>query len=169
LKAFRINIIGLSLKAHYFDFQLGDAFFKDFGTDFVSGGQFGVKVVLDKKETFIEADFKIRGFARLVCDRSLEPYDEPMDISRRIVFKYGEEEVELSDEIIVIRHDRDVLDLGQYLYEFIVLEVPMKRLHPRFREDEDDAVGKMIYTSTPDPGDENDEVDPRWEQLKKLK
>lgn len=171
MKAFRVNIIGLSLKAHHFDFQLGDAFFKEYGADQVAGGEFGVTVALDKKETFIEADFSLKGHVGLVCDRSLEPFDLPLDIQKRIVFKYGEEETELSDEIIVIRHDREFLDVGQYFYEFIVLEIPMKRLHPKFREaaDDDDTVGKMIYTSSPDPDSGDDAIDPRWEQLKKLK
>jgi len=174
LKAFRVNIIGLSIKAHHFNFQLEDAFFKEYGTDLVSGGQFSAEVILEKKETFIGADFTLKGKANLVCDRSLEPFEEPLSIHKKIVFKYGEEEVELSDEIVVIRHDQAELDLGQYMYEFIVLEIPIKRLHPKFREEEeeedDDSEGKMVYTSTPDPdSDGDDEIDPRWEQLKKLK
>jgi uncharacterized metal-binding protein YceD (DUF177 family) len=169
LKAFRVNIIGLGLKAHHFDFPLGEAFFKEYGVDQVAGGELVASVVLDKKETFIEADFKIKGHVGLVCDRCLEPFDLPLDIDKRIVFKYGEEETELSDEIIVIRHDRAVLDVGQYMYEFIVLEIPMKKLHPKFwgAEDNDDNPGKMVYTSDPDSG--GDVIDPRWEQLKKLK
>jgi uncharacterized metal-binding protein YceD (DUF177 family) len=172
LKAFHVNIIGLSLKAHHFDFQLGDAFFKEYGADQVTDGELVAAVVLDKKETFIEAHFRIQGHVGLVCDRCLEPFDLPLDINRRIVFKYGEEETELSDEIIVIRSDRTSLDVGQYFYEFIVLEIPMKKLHPKFRdaEDQDDNEGNMIYTSTPDPDSGDDEgIDPRWEQLKKLK
>ena len=121
MKAFHVNVIGLSLKEHHFDFQLGDAFFKEYGADQVAGGELVVVVVLDKKETFIEANFKIKGHVGLVCDRSLEPFDLPLDINKWIVFKYGEEETELSDEIIVIRHDRAFLDVGQYFYEFIVL------------------------------------------------
>ena len=171
MKAFHVNIIGLSLKAHHFDFQLGDAFLKEYGVDQVAGGELVASVVLDKKETFIEADFKIKGHVGLVCDRSLEPFDLPLDMNKRIVFKYGEEETELSDEIIVIRHDRALLDVGQYFYEFIVLEIPMKKLHPKFQdaEDQDNNPGKMIYTSAPDPDSEGDVIDPRWEQLKKLK
>lgn len=170
MKAFRVNILGLSLKAHHFDFQIDDAFFKEYGTDLVSGGEFRADVVLDKKETFIEAVFKIKGHARLVCDRSLEPFDYPIDIDKKVVFKYGEEETELSDEIVVIRHDRAVLEVGQYLYEFIALEIPMKKLHPKFNDaEDDDTEGKMVYSSTPDPDPGDDGMDPRWEQLKKLK
>ena len=171
MKAFRVNIIGLSLKAYHYDFQLGDAFFKEYGVDQVAGGELVASVALDKKETFIEADFRIKGHIGLVCDRSLEPFDLALDLKKRIVFKYGEEETELSDEIIVIRRDRVFLDVGQYFYEFIVLEIPMKKLHPKFRdaEDQDDNPGKMVYTSTPNPDSGDDLIDPRWEQLKKLK
>ena len=169
LKAFRINIISLSLKAHHFDFRLGDEFFKEYGADLVSGGDFDAEVILTKKETFIEANFTIKGQARLVCDRSLESFDQPLDIRKKIVFKYGEEEAELSDEIMVIRNDRPSLDLGHYLYEFIVLEIPIKKLHPKFRDsDEEEGDGKMVYSSPPDE-DEGEDIDPRWEQLKKLK
>ncbi len=171
MKAFSVNINGLSKKAHHFDFQLGDGFFEAYGTDLVSAGEFNAEVILDKRETFIEADFKIKGYARLICDRSLEPFDLPVDINKRIVFKYGEEETELSDEIMVIPHDRASLELGHYLYEFIALDMPMKKLHPKFNDaDDTDAEGKMIYTSAPDEGPGKDDViDPRWEQLKKLK
>jgi hypothetical protein len=58
LKAFRVNIIGLSLKAHQFDFQLGDAFLKYGGPG--CRGRVGASVV-PTKETFIEADFRIKG------------------------------------------------------------------------------------------------------------
>jgi uncharacterized metal-binding protein YceD (DUF177 family) len=169
VKAFSVNIIGLSYKAHEFEFEFGDAFFEKYGKDLVSDGHFIAKVVLDKHETFIEAEFKIKGEAKLICDRSLDPFDFPIDIDKRIMFKYGEEEMELSDEIMVISPDRTSLELGQYMYEFIALTVPIKKLHPKFQDTEEDEEeeGKIIYTSK--AGNEEKEVDPRWETLKKLK
>ena len=128
--------------------------------------------MLDKHETFIEAEFKIKGEAKLICDRSLEPFDFPVDIDSRIMFKYGEEEAELSDEIIIISRDRVSLELGQYMYEFISLSIPIKKVHPKFQDgedDEDDNEGKLIYTSETESSEEEKEVDPRWEILKKLK
>jgi uncharacterized metal-binding protein YceD (DUF177 family) len=72
---------------------------------------------------------------------------------------------------MVIPHDRASLELGQYLYEFIALDMPMKKLHPKFRDTDDgDTEGRMIYTSGPDKDQGKDDViDPRWEKLKKLK
>jgi uncharacterized metal-binding protein YceD (DUF177 family) len=88
------------------------------------------------------------------------------------MFKYGEEEAELSDEIIIINRDRVSLELGQYMYEFISLSIPIKKVHPKFQDDEDDdddSEGKLIYSSETEISDEEKEVDPRWEILKKLK
>jgi uncharacterized protein len=174
LRAYRVNIIGLSNKVHHFNYEFGDEFFEHYGKSVVSQGTFTADVTLDKHETFIEASFKIKGQAKLVCDRSLDPFDYPVNVDRKIVFKYGDSHEELSDEIVIIHRDTDSLELGQYIYEFIALQIPMKKLHPRYANeaDADDSAGKIIYSSgersfDADAGDED--IDPRWEKLKKLK
>lgn len=168
MSRFGINIIGLGLKAHTFEFHLDDKFFEEFGKELVTGGEFDAKVVLDKHETFIDADFVISGFARLVCDRSLEQFDHPLTIRKKVMFKYGEEAGELSDEIVIIPRDLPTLELGQLMYEFIAVEIPMKKLHPRFRDEDknDDSPGKIVYQSNKE---DDQDTDPRWDKLKKLK
>ncbi|MBI1768059.1 MAG: DUF177 domain-containing protein [Bacteroidetes bacterium] len=166
-KEFSVNILGLSKSVHHFNFQLDEDFFKKYGQEVVASGKFATQVSLDKRETFIEADFKIDGNAKLVCDRSLDEFDYPVSISRKVVFKYGEEPQEISDEIIIITQDQDKLDLGQLMYEFIALQIPMKKLHPRFRDDENKEG--LVYTSTDTDQDREEKIDPRWEMLKKLK
>jgi uncharacterized protein len=170
VREFSVNIIGLANEAHEFKFTLGKAFFDEFGKDLLEEGNFEATVVLDKHETFIEGVFSFTGTAKLVCDRSLEPFDYPLTETHKIVFKYGHEETEVTDEIVVIPHDKASLDLGQYLYEFIGLALPMKRIHPKFQEEDDDddeVAGKVIYTSSTENDD--GDIDPRWEKLKKLK
>jgi uncharacterized protein len=172
-RAFSVNIIGLSNKVHEFHYEFGDEFFAQYGTGLVSSGTFEADVALDKHETFIEGTFKIRGKAKLICDRSLDPFDHPVKIEKKIVFKYGDTDEELSDEIVIIHRDTDSLELGQYIYEFIGLEIPIKKLHPRYQNepDNENEEGKLIYTSgdkNHDP-DSDEDIDPRWEKLKKLK
>jgi len=175
LKDFSVNIIGLSNKVHLFEFELKDGFFGHYGKEVLSRGDFEAKVSLDKRETFIEVDFKISGHAELICDRSLEPFQHELKIDRKIIFKYGEEPQEVSDEIVIITRDQDSLDLGQFMYEFIVLSIPIKKLHPDLRneeDDEDDAEVKIIYTTSTESEQEDkkeEDIDPRWEKLKKLK
>ena len=175
--AYGVNIIGLSNKVHQFDFEIGDEFFRQYGNNLVSQGTFRAEVALDKHETFIGADFKIKGTATLTCDRSLEPFEYPIWTTKKILFKYGETDEEISDEIIMINRDTATLELGQYIYEFIALAIPMKKLHPRFRTeditDDETAEGKIVYSSGSadnEGGDDNDDnIDPRWNILKKLK
>lgn len=167
MEAYRINIVGLSNKVHRFEYEIGDRFFGQYGNDLVQRGSFKVSVLIDKHETFLEARFHIRGVAELICDRSLEPFDYPIEVEKMIVFKYGDENKEMSDEIMLIHRDTVSLELGQYIYEFISLAVPMKKLHPRFNEDDSDD-GKIIYRSEAE-NENKEEIDPRWEKLKKLK
>jgi uncharacterized protein len=168
---FRVNIIGLSNKEHEFSYQLGKSFFDEFGKDLLEDGRFEAKVVLNKHETFIEGTFSISGTARLICDRSLEPFDFPLETENKMVFKYGEEEAEVTDEIMIITQDKATLNVGQFLYEYIALALPMKRIHPKFQseEDDDETEGKIIYTSQTEEDESEGTLDPRWEALKKLK
>jgi uncharacterized metal-binding protein YceD (DUF177 family) len=173
LGAFGVNIIGLSNTVHQFDFEIGDQFFRKYGTDLLSKGKFRADVELNKHETFIEADFKIQGTATLTCDRSLEEFDFPVKIHHPVVFKYGDHDEELSDEIIMIHRDTATLELGQYIYEFLVLALPMKRLHPKFQQEEthgdENDEGKIVYSSDKESEQKGEEIDPRWNILKKLK
>lgn len=166
---YRVNIAGLSNNVHNFRYEIDDAFFSQYGKDLVSGGSFQAEVVLDKTETMITAGFEIHGMATLICDRSLEPFDYPIDLHKVVIFKFGDQDEELSDEIVSIRRDTAQLEIGQYIYEFISLEVPMKKLHPRFRDEELPGEGKIIYTSGADAGPKDEPADPRWDILKKLK
>jgi len=181
LGAYRVNIVGLSNKVHHFHYEVGQDLFKEYGTDLVSDGQFQVDIDLDKRETFLEADFRLVGTARLICDRSLEPFDYPIHTRRKVVFKYGDHDEEVTDEIMIIHRDTAWIELGQYIYEFIALSVPLKKLHPRFQEEDDDSEGHIVYTSggSDDEGDSDElkgengqddkDIDPRWSALKKLK
>src|ERR1043165_1025952 len=132
MKDFKINITGLSNKDHQFDFQIGNEFFRHYGTGIVSEGDLNAVVTLDKRETMIEARFEIKGNVKLICDRSLDPFQYPLKLEKKVIFKFGDADEELSDEIIMIHRDSDHLELGQYIYEFILLAVPMKKLHPRY-------------------------------------
>jgi len=176
VERFRVNIVGLGIKVHQFEYAFGDEFFKQFGDNLISRGSFKADVTINKHETFLEVHFDIKGTAQLVCDRSLEVFDYPIEAKKMVVFKYGEEDREVTEEIMMIHRDTVSLELGQYIYEFIALAVPMKKLHPRFREedidDEDESEeenGKIIFTSTTDEENKDEITDPRWDILKKLK
>ena len=166
MERYRVNILGLSLNIHHFEYELGPDFLKKYDSGLVSECNFKADIDLDKRETFLDANFSVKGSVKLVCDRSLDEFDYPIDISSKIIFKYGDEDREVSEDVVMIHHGTETLELGKFMYEFIALAIPMKKLHPRF-EDESDEEGGIIYTS--ETGEEKkEEIDPRWEMLKKL-
>lgn len=166
MESYRINILGLSHNVHHFQYELGNEFIRKYDAGLVSEGAFTVDVTLDKRETFLETEFKIVGSVKLVCDRSLDEFDYPIDVKRKIIFKYGDQDMEVSEDVIMIQHRTEFLEVGQYGYEFIALAIPMKKLHPRYQSESEEDT--MIYTSDSSKEKKDDEIDPRWEMLKKL-
>lgn len=183
LSKFNIDIFRLSNKQHVYEFEVGNSFFESFEQSFIEVGKLDVIIKLDKTETMITALFDIKGFVELTCDRSLEKFDYPIDTHSRMIFKFGDENRELDDDIFEVSRNAQQLEMAQHIFDFIGLEVPMKKLHPRFQEDEDleeeddaAAEGILIYSSstaaTSQDGDEEsseDDIDPRWQILKNLK
>lgn len=173
-KKYDIHIYKLSNGVHEYQFEIGKEFFEMFDGDLVENGQLNAVVSLNKSDSMIQVDFNIEGSLELECDRSLEKFDFPIRIDQNMIYKYGEEDKELSEDVFVIEKNTQTLNVAGIMYEFIGLEIPMKKLHPKFQEEEDEddeSEGSMIYTSEAEEDIEQKEedIDPRWAALKNLK
>jgi uncharacterized protein len=168
LDKFNVDIFKLSNEIHDYDFEFDNRFFAEFENSIVSVGKGTVKVKLEKNESFIKMTINVDADIELECDRTLDKFSHPIKALNVIIFKYGEEEKELDDDIVVIKRNTQRINLGQYIYEFIGTEIPMKKLHPRF--DNTDDEDELIYSSNAETEeDTSKEVDPRWNALKNLK
>ncbi len=167
LKAYRIEIFGLSNSTHDFNFTYNDDFFNFFENSLVSKGKGACDVVLTKTDSMITLNLTISGSIELECDRSLELFDFPIHVEKEIIYKYGDEEKELSEDVFVILKGEQEINIATFMYESISLEIPMKKLHPKFQNDTDSD--EMIYVSEAEKESQEEGIDPRWEALKKLK
>jgi uncharacterized metal-binding protein YceD (DUF177 family) len=169
MKKMVIDIYRMHNKLHHFDFKIDDEFFKDLDQDLVESGKLLAKIELDKNDAFIQMNLNIEGSVLLTCDRSLDLFDYPIEENRQIIFKYGDQEMELDHQMVMITNETQRIDVGQYVFEFIGLAVPLKRLHPRY-EQEQEEYGTVVYSSESEMHEHNQqESDPRWGALKKLK
>ena len=135
LRTFEIDIIALKLGSHSFPFKLDTiffAYFKEHQNGFIEKGDCNAEVVLEKNELLIRATYIINGTVELICDRSLDEFDYQVDVKETILHKYSEEERELTEEIVLITRRTPSINVGELLYEFLMLNIPMKKLHPRF-------------------------------------
>ncbi len=164
VREFLVNIPSLKNGLHEFQFEINDKFFDRFERALVEKGSGACILSLKKSETMMQLRFGFAVEVELVCDRSLDKFLFPIEKEQDLMIKFGEVEEELSEDLVVISKDTQTFDVAPYILEFISLSVPMKKLHPRYEgKDSPD----MIYQS--EPKEETDEVDPRWEVLKKLR
>lgn len=174
LRQYEIPIYGLDNKRYEYDFESGDAFFDALEQELIQKGAIHTHLTLDKSETMIRLDFQITGTVEQTCDRSLDLYDEPINVKRLLLLKFADHNEELTDEIELIERNTHTINVARYIFEFIATSMPMKKLHPRFRvedeQDDDESEGKLIYSSDEADGitDEEPTTDPRWAALKKL-
>ena len=178
LKEYSIEISRLSNKKHDFEFDSGAAFFNNFENSLIEEGAFKVKLTLDKSETMMSLHFHITGSVQLICDRTLEPFDYPINIKQKLIFKFGDQDEVLTDEIEIIKRDTQQINIAQYIYEFIGLAIPMKKLHPKLAKGhfEENEEGILVYSSgttgevdSESTPDSDEPMDPRWQILKNLK
>lgn len=179
LSKYNIDIYGLEDKRYDYDMESGDAFFEELEQDIIEHGHFKTHIELNKSATMIQLHFHTEGTLGLVCDRSLEPYEEQFVSDEKLILKFGDQTQELTDEIEIISRNTNRINVARYVFEFIALSLPVKKIHPGLRTEEDDEFSEdeeeavLVYSSE-DTGDEEEEsteeqVDPRWEALKKLK
>jgi uncharacterized protein len=185
LRNYNIDIIKLKDAKHSFQFEVGDVFFNYFkADDWVKGSKITVNVTLNKTSAVIEAYFEFSGTVRLTCDRSLEEFDHPLEFTEKVIYKYGPAEQEISEDVFMITRDSPTINIAQLIYEFILLSIPAKKIHPDYVEEmEDDDFeeeGYLVYLSDELDSEKNEEleeeednsekpVDPRWDILNKLK
>jgi uncharacterized metal-binding protein YceD (DUF177 family) len=101
------------------------------------------------------------------CDRCGDPLEQPIEGNSHLFIKFGEEPEEESDDVIIIS-DRDYqIDVSHYIYEFINLMLPAKRIHGEDENGESLCNPEAIKFLDENSGEQ--ETDPRWDALKKLK
>ena len=169
LEKYRIDVFKLPNEEHEYHFDIDEDFFGLFEFGEVKKGKGTCDITLEKTSAMITMNFRINTSINLTCDRSLDDFDYEISSEEQVMFKYGDEEADLSDEVKVITQSTQSINIAHYLFEMITVKVPMKKLHPRFESSGDELEDEMIYTSG---GEEEspteEEIDPRWAALKNL-
>jgi len=179
LKPFEIAFVGLSNGVHEFSFELNDSFFSCFAHSEVTKADLAATLIMHKKNNMLDLEFQVKGNLELTCDRCLENFWYQMDLQRMLYIKFGDRFEEQSDDVIIIPSTESHIDVAQYFFEFVVLGLPAKRIHPGGKNKEDKCDAGVIeqlekYMSDKKEKDkkdkqENSPTDSRWDALKNLK
>ena len=171
LKAYLIPFIGLKIGRHQFDYQIDKTFFAEFGYDEFNDASVQVSVILEKKSTMLELHFKHKGTVNVPCDVSGEDFDLPIKGKLKLIVQFGDEFNDENEELLILPHGEFQMNIAQYIYESIVLSVPLRRVHPGIKDGSLSDVIKKLEELAPNankPKEHQNDSDPRWENLKKI-
>ena len=167
LNEYVIPYFGLKPGIHQFEFDVEDKFFEAFDYSEIKRGKLQLKLELDKQERMFILNFYISGTVNVMCDRCSGWFDLSVEGHERLIVKLGNESIEESHEIVVIPEQEHSFDISPYLYEYIVLMLPAKKIHPDDENGESTCDPEMLRILE-DHRYEN-QPDSRWDELKKLK
>ena len=172
LKAYKIQFVGLKVGEHNFDYNIDNTFFNNFEYEEFNEVDVKIDLKLIKKTTLLELYFEATGHVNVNCDLTNEPYNQSIEDKFKLVVKFGSEYNDDNEDILIIPHGEYEINVAQYIYELIVLAVPAKRVHPGIEDGtlKSDILSKLEELS-PQKGDdekESEDIDPRWNNLKKL-
>ena len=162
-----IPFAGLKTGEHVFEYVIDDSFFKGRGYSEIQHAKINTQAALTKGTNLLVFDVKMEGAINVMCDRCGENFDFPVWGERKLIVSLTNDRFDEGDDIISIPFESSEIDISQYLYEYIILLLPQRRIHP------DNAAGesgcnpealKMLKKFSEEKQEKK--IDPIWEELK---
>ncbi len=169
-----------------YEFDLDNAFFKKIDSPEVQIGNVKAMVSVHKKVNTYELSFVLDGIITIPCDRCLDNMEQPIHYKEKLLVKFGDKFSE-EDEIVIVPESEGAINIAWFLYEFIVLKIPMKHVHPtgecnktmvgklkkhitrqKSDDDDDDDTSALEFDDDDDFTTDEKQTDPRWDGLQNI-
>jgi uncharacterized protein len=167
---YSIPVRGLRNGTHQFDFQVDQAFFSQFENSPVADGNVDVVFTLDKRPDMFVLTFDLTGTVKTDCDRCLAQIDLPVEDAQNLIVKFSDQEEAEDADVVFVHPDIQHLNVARYVYEFIILSMPIIKVYDCENEVNRPCNQEMLRYIQNGKDDAENEADPNpfWEELKKL-
>ncbi len=179
-----INLKDLPAETQTVEFVLDDCYFKKIDSPEVKKGNVKAVITVKKKAEVFELAFTLEGMIQIPCNRCLDDMNQPIQYKDKIQVKFGDRFSEENDTVVVPLSDGGI-NVAWFLYEFIVLNIPIKHVHApgecnktmmsklkkhitRQKSDDDDETESDIDLEEDDTQIEETPTDPRWDGLQNI-
>ncbi len=170
-KEYIIQFAGLNLGSHEYEFKITDSFFENFNFSEIKHANICVKLKLVKQSQLMVLHFEVSGTVKSICDLCANEFDFPIHGLQKLIVKIGGNDTgDKDDDIITIGVNDHELDLSTHIYEYIVLSLPIKRVHPVDKKGNGTCDKEMLnkLDNFLIKGSNEEIIDPRWDNLKKI-
>lgn len=171
-----IAFVGLKPGLHEFSYEITDKFFDTFQQQDFNNCKATVKLLLDKKSSFMLLKFEIGGQLNVFCDRcgsdiTLNLWDEFHVIVKMVEEPEAMNDQEDDPDVFYIGRNESHLNIENWIYEFINLSIPMHKTcnyenadGPQCNREALKVLNKMDFEDT-----KNKPQNPIWKDLEKFK
>lgn len=176
---YNVVLKDLGSEQRVYEFELDDAYFKKIDSPEVQKGKVSVKITVQKKNNSFELNFVLDGIVYIPCNRCLDDMEQAISYKEKLVVKFGAQFAE-EDDIVIVPEADGAINVAWFLYEFIVLNIPIKHVHApgecnktmvtklkkhitRSKDDDDD-----VDFDDDDIELEDTATDPRWDGLQNI-
>ena len=165
-----IQFGGLAIGTHLFEFEVNSKFFETIEYSEIQKANILASIEFVKQNSVMTLNFHIKGTVGILCDRCVGEYDLPIEGRETMYVKNGNVE-EATDTLIVLPHGESEVDVTKYLYEFIAIALPTRKVPceidaEKYKCEEETLKKLTTFTVEEEPKHTNNNV---WDELKKIK
>lgn len=167
-----------------YEYTLDNQFFADIDAPEIQKGKLKVLLRVKKSVGAYILNFHTEGVVTVPCDRCLDDMEIPVETDDCLRVKLGQEFSD-EDDLVIVPEEDGYINVAWFIYEFITLSLPIKHVHASGKcnkammgalnkhlavsaEEEDASEETSLDTVLDEPEEDNREIDPRWNELKKI-
>lgn len=171
LSEYNIKFEGLKQGTHFYEFDVDNTFFEEFECFDFKDSTIAVGLEFEKQSTIMVLTFDFLGAITVPCDRCLDDVEVEISGEEKLIVKFGNEEYDETDEILMLPIHEYELNVAKYIYEFINVNIPQKRTHGEglCNQDVITKLEEVAPAANEDESENEIEVDPRWASLQDIK
>lgn len=167
LVPYTLPVKGLGVGIHRFDFKIDRLFFEHFESSPIREADVDLLLEFDKRIDMYVLDFKLSGTVRTDCDRCLAPIDLPIHDEQQLVVKFSHDPGDEEAEIVYVSPDIEQFNIAQYIYEYVVLSMPIIKVYD-CENDEPIPCDEEMLDRLEAKEEEDATPNPIWDELRKL-
>ncbi len=125
----------MGIGTHKQEYVINEELFESFDYYEIKKAKLKIEAIAEIKTSSISFNFLTKGYVNVECDVCLEPFDFKIQNKNTLFVRFSERqefgEDNFEDENkMTLSKTVDTIDLKKHFYDFILLSLPIKKVHP---------------------------------------
>lgn len=129
-----ISLAPLKHGDYSFLFTIEGELFRENNFDDIHEADLKAVITFTKNSPIIMFHFNIEGTVTVTCDRCGDDFKQNIRLERQLIVKTDSKEHTEDDEMVSLTSGEKDIDIAPFVYQYVVLSLPMQRIHGNDRE-----------------------------------